>query len=300
MADYKIITDSTSDLPQDLRDQYGIDFFRFGIVVDGKTQLPADLNWEAYKPEEFYGWLSEGKKLKTNQLNLEEAFKRLTPYLDAGLDILYIGCTSALTGSLNVFRLAVEELQEKYPERKFICVDSLKSSMAEGMLVLDCAKKKAEGWSMEQVADWANAHRNYYNFFATVDTLKYLKESGRIKGVAAFFGDIMGVKPIFISDKVGNNLTIKKVKGTKASMNELFEGVKTVLMKEHCDTVYVGHANCIQRAEALKQRIEDELKVEVRIVWMGPIIGTTCGPGLLATFARGREVTRIEGDGIQE
>lgn len=300
MAKYLIITDSVSDLPKDLREQYNIEFFRLGVVVNGETQLIADLNWEAYTPEEFYGWLAEGKKLKTNQLSLEEAINRLTPYLEQGYDILYIACSSALTGSMNMFRIATEELKEKFPERRFIGVDSVKASMALGMLCIDAAKNRDAGMDIDENAAWVESHKNFYNFFATVYTLKYLKESGRIKGMAAFLGDIMGVKPIFISDKVGNNLTIKKVKGTKASMNELFECVKKVLMKEYCDRVYVGHANCLPRAELLKKRIEEELEIPVTIVAMGPIIGTTCGPGLLATFARGKEVTRFEGDGIQE
>ena len=300
MATYQIMTDSSSDLTKELRQQYNIDFFRFGIVVDGEKQLPADLNWEEYTPEEFYGWLAAGKKIKTNQLSLEEAITRMTPYLEQGLDIIYLCCSGQLTGSLNMFRLASEELKEKYPDRKFIGVDSLSASMGLGMMSIDAAKKRDEGLTIEELQEWVESHKLYYNYFCTVDTLKYLKAAGRIKGAAAFFGDIIGVKPIFISDKLGNNLTIKKVKGTKNANNELFEGLKATLMKEHCDRVYVGQSCAIERAEELKNRIETELGVAADIFYIGPIIGTTCGPKMLAVFCRGKEVTRFEGDGIVE
>ena len=94
------------------------------------------------------------------------------------------------------------------------------------------AKKRDEGLNIEELEAWVNEHIYYYNFFCTVDTLKYLKDAGRIKGAKAFVGDIIGLKPIFISDRLGNNLTIKKVRGTKNSMNELIQGIRDTLMKE--------------------------------------------------------------------
>ena len=132
--------------------------------------------------------------------------------------------------------------------------------------------------------------------FATVDTLTYLKAAGRIKGTAAFFGNIMGVKPIFISDRKGNNLTVNKVKGTKASLNELFEGIKNAFVPGETTEVFIGQGMAMERAEGLKKRIEEELNLKATIQWIGPIVGTTCGPGVIATFCRGKEVTRYEGD----
>ena len=107
----------------------------------------------------------------------------------------------------------------------------------------------------------------------------------------------MGVKPIFISDRKGNNFTVNKVKGTKASLNELFEGVKNAFVPGETKEIYVGHGMALDRALLLKKRIEEELNVPVRIEIIGPIVGTTCGPGVIATFCRGKEVTRYDGDG---
>lgn len=297
MANYQIFTDSSCDLSTVVRKKYGIDYFHFGIVVDGK-EYPADLDWEAYKPEEFYGWLSAGKKIKTTQVSMEECVKKITPYFEKGIDVIYIGCSGALTGSMNLFELAKTELMEKYPDRKMIGVDSLAASCTLGMMVIDATKKRDAGMSIEDLRDWVESHKFFYNQFATVDTLKYLKESGRIKGLAAFFGDIMGVKPIFISDRLGNNYTIAKVRGTKASMDELFNGVKEALEREHCDRIFIGQGMAMERAEGLKKRVEEELNMKATIVWIGPIVGTTCGPGVIATFCYGKEVTRYEGDGI--
>lgn len=299
MTKYQIITDSSSDLSTEDRINNNIDYFHFGLVVDG-VEYPADLDWKAYTPEEFYGWLAEGKKVKTTQVSLEECLKVTRKYFEQGIDVIYLGCSSALTGSMNLFNIAKEELMPEFPDRKMIGIDTLVSSFTLGMLCLDAAKKRDEGMSIEELQEWVESHKFYYNQFATVDTLKYLKESGRIKGLAAFFGDIMGVKPIFISDRKGNNFTIAKVKGTKASLNALFDGIKDTLMKEHCDKVYVGHSNSLARAQLLKDRIENELNIPCEIRWIGPIVGTTCGPGTMGTFCRGKEVTRYEGDNVSQ
>ena len=134
-----------------------------------------------------------------------------------------------------------------------IGVETLTSSFALGIFTMDAAKKQQEGLSIEELEKWALERRYFYQFFATVDTLTYLKAAGRIKGTAAFFGNIIGVKPIFISDREGNNLTIEKVKGTKASLNAIFEYAKEN-MTEETDAIYVGQGDCMDRALLLKHR----------------------------------------------
>ena len=298
MAKYQIFSDSSCDLSTELRKEYGLEYFYFGLVVDG-VEYRADLDWKDYSQDEFYGWLSQGKKVKTTQVSMEEVMTRVRPYFEKGIDIIYIGCSGALTGSMNLFELAKKELMEEFPERKMIGVDSLAASCTLGMMLLDAVRKQREGLSIEELQQWVLDNRFFYNQFATVDTLTYLKAAGRIKGVAAFFGNIMGVKPIFISDRKGNNLTINKVKGTKASLNELFEGVKNAMVPGETTEVFIAQGMAQERAEALKKRFEDELNLKVTIEWIGPIVGTTCGPGIIATFCRGKEVTRYEGDGIK-
>ena len=295
MAKYQIFTDSSCDLDTELRKANGIDYLHFGLIVDGKEYL-ADLDWEQYSLEEFYGWLKQGRKMKTSLVSMEECLKKIRPLFEKGIDVIFICCSSKLTGSLQVFNLAREELLAEFPERKMIGIDALVSSLGLGMLTLDAAKQRDAGLSVEELAKWVEDNRLHYNMFATVDTLSYLKASGRISGAAAFFGNIFGVKPIFISDKLGYNYTIDKVKGTKASLEAIFQGVKETWEKDRNDTIFVGHGMCLDRAEALKKRFEEELNAKVVIQNIGPIVGTSCGPGVLAAFCVGKVPTRYEGE----
>ena len=296
MAKYQIFTDSSCDLPTDVRKANNIEYFYFGLVVDG-VEYHADLDWKEYSPEEFFGWLSKGRSVKTTQVSMEEVLTKVRPYFEKGIDIIYMGCSSALTGSMNLFELAKQELMEEFPDRKMIGIDSLAAAMTLGMMVLDASKKQREGLSIEELEKWVYDNRFFYNQFCTVDTLSYLKAAGRIKGTAAFFGNILGVKPIFISDRKGNNLTISKVKGTKASLNAIFDCIKEAMIPGETTEVAICQGMAMERAEALKKRFEEELNLKATIYWIGPIVGTSCGPGVVAAFCRGKEVTRYEGDG---
>ena len=298
MAKFQIFTDSCSDLCLEDRKEFGVEYVQMHIVVDGE-EMPADLDWVAYKPEEFYGWLEAGRHIKTTQVPLTEFIDRFTPFLEKGIDVLYIACSSALSGSINIFELAKQELLEKFPERKIIGVDSLCGSITEGMVVINAALKQKEGASIEEVAEYATSIRNNFLQLATVETLSYLKAAGRIKAGKAVMGNLFHKKPIFISDAHGTNYTLGTVTGTKNADNELVKGLKERLLKDKFKIVYIGQGMAQERAEKMKARLLEEIKdIEVRIRWIGPIVGTTCGPGVFAVFGYCDTIKVYDGCGV--
>ncbi len=297
MAKFKILTDSCCDLPKEDREQYDIDYCRMNVVIDGEEKV-ADLDWAEFKPEELYGWLAAGRHLKTTQVPITEFINRLTPYLEKGLDIIYIACTSKCSGSINVFEIAKEQLLEQFPDRKIVGIDSLNACFGEGLLAILAAIKQKEGASFDEVVEYVLATRNQIVQFATVETLTYLKESGRIKASKAIMGNLFHKKPIFISDAQGNNYTLGTVTGTKNADAELIKGAVERIQKEKFSVVYVGQGMAKERAERLKERLEAEIPgIDCRIRWIGPIIGISCGPGVLAIFGVGKEVHCYDGDG---
>lgn len=299
MGKYQIFTDSCSELSTEIRKNNNIEYVRMGINVDGEEKH-ADLDWQEYSQVEFYDWLREGRHIKTSQVSYEEFILKFTPFLEKGIDILYIACSSALTASMNACRLASQELLRKFPGREIVGIDSLTASAIEGMLVLDAVQKQKEGLSLKECAEWVEANKFKYNQFATVDTLTYLKNAGRIKGAKAFMGNLLHKKPIFISDRKGNNFTIKTVTGTKAADEEMINAVVNNIHINESNRVVVAHGDDEPRAKRLKAKLEELIPgINCEIWWIGPIVGTTCGPGVISTFCFGEEVTRFEGDGIK-
>lgn len=290
MKDYVILTDSCSDLGKDARQKYGIEYVQMNIVYDGK-ELPATLDWDIYSPKELYDVMRGGTRITTTQVPVESFNKAFTEYLGEGKDVVYIGCSSALSGSVNTGKVVADELAEKYPDNKIYVIDSLCSCLGEGLMAIDAAVMRSEGKSAEEVAAYIEGNKLKYQQFCAVDDLTYLKRAGRVKASAAFFGNLFGVKPILISNRQGENFAVKKIKGRKNSLDELLNMVKSGIVDPEDQIVAVAHADCAQDAEYLKTKLETELKVkEVYVNYIGPIIGASAGPGTVAIYCRCNEV----------
>lgn len=289
MKDYVILTDSCSDLSKDIRESLGIDYVQMNIVYDGK-ELPASLDWDLYTPQELYNLMRNGTRITTNQVPVQTFTTVFTKYLEEGKDIVYIGCSSALSGSVNTGKVVADELAEKYPDNKVNVIDSLNSCLGEGLMVIDAANMKKEGKTAAEVVAYIEANKLKYQQFCAVDDLTYLKRAGRVKASAAFFGNLFGVKPILISNRQGENFAIKKIKGRKNSLDEIINMAKSSIVAPETQTVAVVHADCEKDAEYLKNRIESELGVkEVYVNYIGPIIGASAGPGTIAIYCRCNE-----------
>ena len=288
---YQIFTDSSSDLSTELRKKHNISYFRMGFTINGKEEYHADIDYEEYSPEQLYKWIGNTKNvLKTSLVTMGEFFEKMEPFLEKGIDILYLACSGSLSGTINVFRLASEELQDKYPERKFIAIDTCRADMSLGLLVLDACKLRDEGKSIEEVAKWAEDNKQFYHEVGSLDTLTFLKNAGRVSGSAAFFGNMIGIKPLIMFNRKGENYAYKKVRGMKVALEESFNYIKDNMVPGVTDVVYVGQAMAPVYQEYMKNRIENELKIKVEPFWIGPIVGISCGPGMYGCFFKGKEV----------
>ena len=154
------------------------------------------------------------------------------------------------------------------------------------------------GKSAEEVYSSVEKIRNTALEFCAVHTLEYLHRAGRVKGSAAFFGNLFGVKPIIIADAEGNQAAYKKVKGRDASITEIVNLLKEKIRKPEEQTVFLAHADCSkEEVDALKARIEKEIPCkDIYVCYIGPIIGASVGPDAIAVFAFGEEVTFVGGE----
>ena len=288
---FQLFVDSSTDMPLELREKFKIDYYRMGINVDGK-EYHADINWEEYSYEQLYDWVRDPKvKIKTSLIPVTEFIERSEPYLKKGIDILYLGCTSALSGSRGVFELTKEELKAKYPDRKIVSVETCRCEMDLGMMAMEVAKLRDEGKSIEECVKWVEENKEFYHQVGSLETLKYLKAQGRVSGAAAFFGDMISLKPVIMFDTIGRNYAYTKVQGGMKALKESLRYIKENMIEGVTDVVYVGHAQAPERFNWLKEHIENELHIPVIEYRIGAIVGISCGPGMYGCYFRGKEVT---------
>ncbi len=293
MNDFIILTDSTSDLTLELRQQYNVDYVPMQYVVDG-SEYKASLDWETHDPKTYYDIMRNGTRIFTTQINKELCYEAFENAIKEGKEVLYISCSSALSASYNVGCVVAQELKEIYPDAKIYCVDSLISSLGQGFLVMEASRKRAEGLSAADTAAYIESIRLKVNQCGTVGSLEYLRRAGRIKASKAFFGNLFGVKPLIISDIKGQNYAYKKAKGTANARAAIAEHIHEAANGVY-EELFLTHADCEEDILLLKEEI---LKTspfkKVTMNNIGPIVGASVGPGTVIAFCYGKEVT-IEG-----
>lgn len=282
MSNYVIVSDATLDLPAEVVNQYDIRVIPMAFDVNEVSYLHYP-DERQLSIEEFYSKLKDGAVCRSSQITptaFEEYFGEL---LKQGLDVLYISFTSGMSGTFNSARIACSELEEQYPDRKIICVDSLCASVGEGLLVLNAAMQKEAGSSMEEVAEWVNNHRHNIKHWFTVKDLFHLKRGGRVSGIEALVGTALKIRPVLTLDMEGKLSVNSKVRGSKKELEFLVNKLIEEGIDTQNQTVIVGHGDDLEQAEQLKQMLlEANIVKEAIISKIGPVIGTHTGPGMLA------------------
>lgn len=284
---YEIMTDSSANLTDEIINQYGINIIPLSYKI-GNEDIIGYEKGKTADVKSFYDRMRQGEAASTAQITrqrLREAFEEL---LKKGSDFLYIGFSSALSGSLNNAVMVAGELREEYPERKIIVVDSRAASMGEGLLVYHAVLLKEQGKTMEEVNEWLEANILRLCHWFTVDDLKYLKRGGRISPATALVGTLMGIKPILHVDDEGRLVSVGKVRGRRHSIEELFSQMKKTCENPQDQVIFIGHGDCIEDAHYLENLVRSELHVkDVVINYVDAVIGAHSGPGTLALFFLG-------------
>lgn len=291
MKSFQVITDSTSDVELSYRNEYGLDYVQMVFNIAGR-EYPASLDWEELSASDYYNLMRNGNRATTGLVNAAEFSNKFEKYLSKGLDVLYISCSSRLSGSLNNAKIVAAELMDKYPNNKVICFDSLRSNYSQGMMALDAAMLANKGKSIDEAARELSIHRLRYQTYATVDSLEWLRKAGRVKASSAFFGNLFGVKPIIVGDAAGNNYAFKKIRGRKQSLEALAKIVDERIINRNEATVFIEHADCLEDALFLKNLIIEKVNPKkINISNVGPIIGATVGPNSITVNFYGEKVT---------
>ena len=293
MRDFVIFGDSTCDLDKEIRSRYGIDYVPMNYILDGK-EYPASLDWESLSVKEFYDAMRNGKRITTTQVPVESYKKRFTEVLESGKDVLYISCSGALSGSINQAVLVAQELVEKYPGASIRCVDAKNSSFGQGIMLIWASEMRAAGKDVDETADYVEANKLKVHQVAFPASLSYLKRAGRVTASSAFFGNLIGIKPILISDAKGQNFAVKKVKGTQGAIEEITSMAAEEIRNPEDQVVYISHADTEETAAAIKELLEKKVSCkEIVCGYIGPIVGASVGPGTAAIYFVGDEVTIV-------
>ena len=283
---YWIVTDSAIDMPRHWIDQQ--ENFR---VLD-LSYLMDDVSYTSDGTDEsikaIYDAMRSGKMLKTSQVTPEMWENCFRELLQAGHDVLTIAFSSVLSGTCSAAFTAADEVRIDYPDRKLFVIDSLQASAGEGLMVHYALENRKNGMSIEENATWVQ--QNVQNFLAwfTVNDLMHLHRGGRVSAASAIVGSLVHIKPIMHVDAEGKLAVYEKAAGRKRSIRILAEKIAADIVAPEKQIIHISHGDCLEEAQMLANLIREALPViDVRISYVGSVIGAHTGPGVIAIFCMG-------------
>lgn len=289
MSDFVIMTDSSCDLPAKMADELELVINPLSVIIEGREYVNY-LDEREISFHDYYEMLRAGKMGTTSACNTKSFIELMQPILESGRDILYLGFSSALSGTFSAGESAGAELRSKYPDRKIYTVDTLCASMGQGLIVQYAVQEKRKGKTIEEVRDFVEENKLTICHLFTVNDLHHLKRGGRISATTAIAGTLLQIKPIMYLDDDGRLAKSEKAKGRRAAIRRLAEKMEEAAVGAADRTVFISHADCPEDAELFQKEIRERMDVkEIIIGYVGLVIGTHTGPDMLAVFFMGKE-----------
>ena len=281
----QLFTDTSANLPVEIIDEYGIEVVPFSYTIDGVDYIPE----REFDGKAFYAAMRAGSEVKTSMVNAGMFIERFKAALDAGKDVLYIGMSGGISGTANAALMAKQELDEEYPDRKIVVIDTLAASLGEGLFVIKAAEQLRDGAALDTIEEDIRAQVPSMCQSFTVDDLKYLKKTGRVSGAAAIIGNVLSIHPILIGDYEGKIVVKAKVRGMKRTLDALAERYAELALSK-TETIGIAHADNEEGKAYLVQRLRDKgLTGKCLSVCYEPVTGSHVGPGTVALFFFGTD-----------
>ena len=292
MHTFEIITDSAVNLPDSYRIGRSIHVIPFRYTCDGKEYSCLEEGTSfSERAKKFYELLSSGADIKTSLISESRFFEKAEPFLAAGKDVLFLTIASGISGTYRQAMAAAETLSRKYPNQTVIAIDSANASMGQGLLALKAADLRDMGESCLSAAEWLQQNTYKLNSYLTVDSLKYLKKSGRISALAAIAGALLSIKPVIRADgsETPKLAVCGKEHGRKKSISALLRAFKENAVNPETQIVAITHAGCEAEAAALAEEVKKLGVKDVIIEYYDLCTGAHVGPGTIALFFMGRD-----------
>ena len=294
MGDYIVSACSTADLSKEQFESLDIKYIYFHYFLDGE-QYPDDLG-QTMSFEEFYKKMADGADTSTSQINPGEFVEFFTPFLEAGKDVFHVTLSSGISGVHNSALIAKQELEEQFPDRKIVVIDSLCASAGYGMLMDAIAEKRDAGATIEELEAWTRDNLIKMHHWVLVSDLQYLVRGGRLSKASGFFGTMLSICPIINVNNEGKLIAREKIRTKKKAIKRLVE-----IMEEQAEggldysgKCYISQSACMEDARQVADLIEErfpKLNGKVIINNIGTVIGSHTGPGTTALFFWGGERT---------
>jgi DegV family protein with EDD domain len=286
---YTVFTDACSNLPGSLIQRFDIHVLPCSYLMDGEQGV-YEGNIDAFDSHDYYEKLRNGSEMKTSLLNSQLFLDHFRLELEKGLDVVYVGLSSGVSGTLQAAQIAANMLADEYPNRTVRVIDSLGAALGPGLLTCRAAELREEGKTANEAGDILDIEVSKLLQFFTVADLNFLKRTGRVSGPTAAIGTVLNIKPLLWGDPTGHIVAYSKCRGRQKAIDAIVEQYRTKVVDPQNQRIGITHGDCLEEAELLAKRVcEIAQPKEIIIVPHEPFTGAHVGPGMLALFFFGEE-----------
>jgi len=276
---FTLFVDSDCDITKKQAEEYGAKFISMPYIEDEKEIAPY-VDWKDFNDHEYYDKMRKGKLFSTCGLSPEQYRKYFEPEFKAGKDILYVHFSAAMTSSFYAMNIALAELQAEYPDRKFYEVDTKGITIVSFSQVIEVLEMYKAGKDIEEIYKKATEEVEHFACYFYADNLKFFAKSGRVSGIAAFMGNLIGIKPVITMNSEGKMVPYSKIRGRNNAIKEIVNMV--VKLQDHIEDHYItiAHCDCPELMAKLKAEIQAAIKKDLKFIEIpvNPTAGAHCGP----------------------
>ena len=297
MGKYVILPDVTCDLSPEIREYFGLTDYIHGYVnIDGEEKKTT-LDWDIVSRDEFYKKLESKKHtISSAASSPEEYYRVFKKYATEGYDVISMSISSKISVTYNTASAAAAKVASEHPERKIVCIDTLRMSGSFGLLVAYACALRKEGKSFDEVVEWLLENRHKVHQMGPIDDLTFVARRGKISKGKAILGNLIGIKPMGDSNTDGYVTVLAKVKGVEKALNVTVEYLKSMAVDIENNYVFVLHSDREKYANQLSEKIRSAVNckgVFVSDVYSG--CGTNIGPGMICCYFMGDPISEDSG-----
>lgn len=283
MADYIIAAASTADTPREFFEEHSVPLISYSYMIG--SEVFEDDSREQTR-EAIYKKMRAGAILSTSMINTYTYYEFFKKLMDTGKDVIFLDMSREMSHSFVSAGEAAEQIKKEYPQQRFCQMDTLCISGGLGLLLQNMVRLHEEGKSYDEVVAWGEANKLKIMHRFTVDDLTYLKRGGRVSNASALVGSLLSIKPVMYVPDSGKLVVASKVRGRRAALLAILDGMKRDFTNPDGQEVHILHADCREDAEFMRGKVMEAFPTvsKVTITQLGVIIGAHCGPGLFTIF----------------
>ena len=236
-------------------------------------------DFETFDAHAFYDTLRGGVLPTTSAISKERYINYFEEDFKEGNDILYVHFSRAMTNTFDVMDQAVAELKAKYPGTRFEEIDTKGITTISYAIVREVGDLIKAGKTLDEVLEWAKTEVDHFAMYFFADDLKFFRRSGRVSGLAAAMGTLIGVRPIIHMSQEGKMVSVGTEKGRLNAMTRLISIIAELGDDISGHRICIGHSDAPHIAHEVGKMIENKFGPQnIEYVDVNPTAGSHCGP----------------------